>query len=126
MDLPWALPAPHLLFCVTWAGCGLLSLSVLLHKMGTVAPFLVHASGRLHIPSPQGDRLAWPLGRARGLTGATTLRYSEERGWQLLWLCTGLFPPGKALLPHTQKFIDTRREKPLAPDCSRRVQRVLR
>lgn len=53
-------------------------------------------------------------------------RYSEERGWQLLWLCTGLFPPGKALLPHTQKFIDTRREKPLAPDCSRRVQRVLR
>ncbi|XP_019480078.1 PREDICTED: unconventional myosin-VIIb isoform X1 [Hipposideros armiger] len=55
-----------------------------------------------------------------------TNRYSDERGWQLLWLCTGLFPPGKALLPHAQKFIDTRREKPLAPDCSRRVQRVLR
>ncbi|XP_011361982.1 unconventional myosin-VIIb [Pteropus vampyrus] len=55
-----------------------------------------------------------------------TKRYSEERGWQLLWLCTGLFPPGKALLPHAQKFIDTRRRKPLAPDCSRRIQRVLR
>ncbi|XP_004589432.2 unconventional myosin-VIIb [Ochotona princeps] len=53
-------------------------------------------------------------------------RYSEERGWQLLWLCTGLFPPGKALLPHVQKFLDTRRTKPLAPDCSRRLQRVLR
>jgi myosin-7 len=53
-------------------------------------------------------------------------RYSEERGWQLLWLCTGLFPPGKALLPHTQKFIDTRRKKLLAPDCSRRLQRVLK
>ncbi|XP_060034081.1 unconventional myosin-VIIb [Erinaceus europaeus] len=59
------------------------------------------------------------------LTNNTT-RYSEERGWQLLWLCTGLFPPGKALLPHVQKFIDTRRKKPLAPDCSRRIQRVLR
>ncbi|KAK2109190.1 hypothetical protein P7K49_014355 [Saguinus oedipus] len=53
-------------------------------------------------------------------------RHSEERGWQLLWLCTGLFPPGKGLLPHTQKFIDTRRGKLLAPDCSRRIQRVLR
>ncbi|XP_012931915.1 unconventional myosin-VIIb isoform X2 [Heterocephalus glaber] len=53
-------------------------------------------------------------------------RHSEERGWQLLWLCTGLFPPGKALLPHAQKFIDTRRKKLLALDCSRRIQRVLR
>ncbi|XP_046319632.1 unconventional myosin-VIIb [Marmota monax] len=53
-------------------------------------------------------------------------RYSEERGWQLLWLCTGLFPPGKALLPHAQKFLDTRRKKLLAPDCSRRIQKVLR
>ncbi|KAL6047905.1 hypothetical protein STEG23_016344 [Scotinomys teguina] len=53
-------------------------------------------------------------------------RYSEERAWQLLWLCTGLFPPGKMLLPHAQKFIDSRRKKPLAPDCSRRLHRVLR
>ncbi|XP_012505369.1 PREDICTED: unconventional myosin-VIIb [Propithecus coquereli] len=53
-------------------------------------------------------------------------RRSEDRGWQLLWLCTGLFPPSKALLPHAQKFIDTRRGKLLAPDCSRHVQRVLR
>ncbi|KAM9249280.1 unconventional myosin-VIIb [Dugong dugon] len=53
-------------------------------------------------------------------------RHSEERGWQLLWLCTGLFPPGKVLLPHAQKFVDTRRKKLLAPDCSRRLQRVLR
>ncbi|XP_054555587.1 unconventional myosin-VIIb isoform X2 [Talpa occidentalis] len=55
-----------------------------------------------------------------------TKRYSEERGWQLLWLCTGLFAPSKALLPHAQKFIDTRRKKLLASDCGRRIQRVLR
>ncbi|XP_032261983.1 unconventional myosin-VIIb [Phoca vitulina] len=55
-----------------------------------------------------------------------TKRYSEERGWQLLWLCTGLFPPGKALLPHAQKFVDTRKKMLLAPDCSRRIQRILR
>ncbi|KAL4688397.1 hypothetical protein H8959_004649 [Pygathrix nigripes] len=53
-------------------------------------------------------------------------RHSEERGWQLLWLCTGLFPPSKGLLPHAQKFIDTRRGKLLAPDCGHRIQRVLR
>ncbi|XP_075385260.1 unconventional myosin-VIIb [Tenrec ecaudatus] len=53
-------------------------------------------------------------------------RHSEERGWQLLWLCTGLFPPSKVLLPHAQKFVDTRRKKLLAPDCSRRIQRILR
>nr|XP_045006124.1 unconventional myosin-VIIb isoform X2 [Jaculus jaculus] len=51
---------------------------------------------------------------------------SEERAWQLLWLCTGLFPPGKSLLPHAQKFIDARRKKSLALDCSRRLQKVLR
>ncbi|XP_040613950.1 unconventional myosin-VIIb isoform X2 [Mesocricetus auratus] len=55
-----------------------------------------------------------------------SIRYSEERAWQLLWLCTGLFPPSKTLLPHAQKFIDSRKKKPLAPDCSRRLHRVLR
>ncbi|KAL1773374.1 unconventional myosin-VIIb [Sigmodon hispidus] len=55
-----------------------------------------------------------------------SIRYSEERAWQLLWLCTGLFPPGKTLLPHAQKFIDSRKKKPLASDCSRRLHRVLR
>ncbi|KAM6217467.1 unconventional myosin-VIIb [Rhynchocyon petersi] len=53
-------------------------------------------------------------------------RHSEERGWQLLWLCTGLFTPSKDLLPHVQKFLDTRRNKLLAPDCRRRIERVLR
>ncbi|XP_006902869.1 PREDICTED: unconventional myosin-VIIb [Elephantulus edwardii] len=53
-------------------------------------------------------------------------RHSEEKGWQLLWLCTGLFPPGKALLPHAQKFLDTQKKKLLALDCSLRIQKALR
>ncbi|XP_069473976.1 unconventional myosin-VIIb [Ambystoma mexicanum] len=53
-------------------------------------------------------------------------RYSVSSGWQLLWLCTGLFPPGKSLLTHTQKFIESRRKEPLAQDCLRRIQNVTR
>uniref|UniRef100_A0A803U121 Myosin VIIB n=1 Tax=Anolis carolinensis TaxID=28377 RepID=A0A803U121_ANOCA len=34
-------------------------------------------------------------------------RYSLNSGWQLLWLCTGLFPPSKPLLNHAQKFMET-------------------
>ncbi|XP_077344538.1 unconventional myosin-VIIb [Lithobates pipiens] len=51
--------------------------------------------------------------------------YSMTSGWQLLWLCTGLFPPGKVLLNHVQKFTENRRKEPLAKDCRTRMQRVL-
>ncbi|XP_025935824.1 unconventional myosin-VIIb [Apteryx rowi] len=53
-------------------------------------------------------------------------RYSENKGWQLLWLCTGLFPPSKSLLKHAQKFMETRQKETLALECSRRIQRVVR
>ncbi|XP_060098667.1 unconventional myosin-VIIb [Heteronotia binoei] len=53
-------------------------------------------------------------------------RYSMNNGWQLLWLCTGLFPPSKSLLKHAQKFIETRLKENLALDCRRRIQRVMR
>ncbi|XP_077205445.1 unconventional myosin-VIIb isoform X2 [Paroedura picta] len=53
-------------------------------------------------------------------------RYSVNNGWQLLWLCTGLFPPSKSLLKHAQKFIETRQKENLALDCRRRIQRVMR
>ncbi|KAM8953167.1 unconventional myosin-VIIb [Pelodytes ibericus] len=51
--------------------------------------------------------------------------YSVKSGWQLLWLCTGLFPPSKLLLIHVQKFIDNRQKEPLAKECTRRIQKVL-
>ncbi|XP_068001386.1 unconventional myosin-VIIb isoform X2 [Melanerpes formicivorus] len=53
-------------------------------------------------------------------------RYSVTKGWQLLWLCTGLFPPSKSLLKHAQKFIETRQKETLALECSRRIKTVMR
>ncbi|XP_066455871.1 unconventional myosin-VIIb [Eleutherodactylus coqui] len=51
--------------------------------------------------------------------------YSLSSGWQLLWLCTGLFPPSKSLLVHVQKFIENQQKEPLSKECKQRIQRVL-
>lgn len=53
-------------------------------------------------------------------------RFSLEQGWQLLWLCCGLFPPSRALLKHAQKFLETREREILASDCLQRIQNSLR
>ncbi|XP_076871226.1 unconventional myosin-VIIb [Brachyhypopomus gauderio] len=57
---------------------------------------------------------------------SNTNRYSVEQGWQLLWLCCGLFTPSNSLLKHTQRFLETRRREPLGPDCLHRLQAALR
>ncbi|XP_054902492.1 unconventional myosin-VIIa-like isoform X4 [Poeciliopsis prolifica] len=54
------------------------------------------------------------------------IKFSEEKGWELLWLCTGLFPPSNILLPHVQKFLQAKKHFPLAPDCMQRLQKALR
>uniref|UniRef100_A0A3Q1FHC1 Unconventional myosin-VIIb-like n=1 Tax=Acanthochromis polyacanthus TaxID=80966 RepID=A0A3Q1FHC1_9TELE len=53
-------------------------------------------------------------------------RFSMEQGWQLLWLCCGLFPPSQALLKHAQRFLESRRRMPMASDCLQRLQSSLR
>uniref|UniRef100_A0A3B4WIZ2 Myosin VIIB n=1 Tax=Seriola lalandi dorsalis TaxID=1841481 RepID=A0A3B4WIZ2_SERLL len=52
-------------------------------------------------------------------------RFSMEQGWQLLWLCCGLFPPSQSLLRHAQRFLESRRREPLAHDCLQRLQSSL-
>ncbi|XP_046908085.1 unconventional myosin-VIIa-like [Hypomesus transpacificus] len=54
------------------------------------------------------------------------IKFSEDKGWELLWLCTGLFPPSNVLLPHVQKFLQSKKHNPLAPDCMQRLQKALR
>ncbi|XP_051990099.1 unconventional myosin-VIIa-like [Xyrauchen texanus] len=50
---------------------------------------------------------------------------SMERGWQLLWLCCGLFPPSQVLLRHVQRFLESRPRDPLASACHLRMQAML-
>ncbi|XP_054884050.1 myosin VIIAa isoform X3 [Poeciliopsis prolifica] len=54
------------------------------------------------------------------------VKYSEEKGWELLWLCTGLFPPSNVLLPHIQRFLQSKKHHPLSGDCMQRLHRALR
>ncbi|GAA6091197.1 myosin VIIAa [Tachysurus ichikawai] len=54
------------------------------------------------------------------------VKYSEEKGWELLWLCTGLFPPSNVLLPHVQRFLQSKKHHPLSMDCMQRLQKALR
>uniref|UniRef100_A0AAV2KT89 Unconventional myosin-VIIa n=1 Tax=Knipowitschia caucasica TaxID=637954 RepID=A0AAV2KT89_KNICA len=53
-------------------------------------------------------------------------RFSLDQGWQLLWLCCGLFPPSQSLRRHAQKFLETRPRETLASDCLQRMQNSLR
>ncbi|VDK69866.1 unnamed protein product [Gongylonema pulchrum] len=50
---------------------------------------------------------------------------SLERGWELMWLCTGIFAPSQSLLKEVQLFLRTRTH-PLASHCFTRLHRIQR
>lgn len=50
---------------------------------------------------------------------------SEERGWELLWLATGLFTCTQSLMKELTHFLHTRRH-PISLDCLKRIQRTAR
>ncbi|XP_075329092.1 myosin VIIAa [Odontesthes bonariensis] len=54
------------------------------------------------------------------------VKYSEEKGWELLWLCTGLFPPSNVLMAHIQRFLQSKKHHPLSGDCMQRLHKALR
>lgn len=55
-----------------------------------------------------------------------TPRLSMEHGWQLMWLCTGLFPPSYNLSKHTQRWLESRPRDLLAAGCLQRLQGMCR
>lgn len=48
---------------------------------------------------------------------------SYERGWDLFWLCTGIFAPSQSLLSEVEPFLKTRRH-PLSIQCYIRLQKI--
>lgn len=48
---------------------------------------------------------------------------SEERGWDLMWLVTGLLSPTQLLLKELQEFLKTR-PHPVAKECLQRIQKI--
>ncbi|XP_049868627.1 myosin-VIIa-like [Pectinophora gossypiella] len=51
------------------------------------------------------------------------IQLSEERGWELMWLATGVFACGQLLMKELVEFLKTR-PHPIAKECLKRVFRI--
>ena len=54
-------------------------------------------------------------------------RMSEERGWELIWLCCGCFAASNSLVKELNKFFRAKASnQPLAVDCQSRLAKTIR
>ncbi|XP_045766562.1 myosin-VIIa-like [Maniola jurtina] len=53
------------------------------------------------------------------------IQLSEERGWELMWLITGVFACGQVLVKEVVEFLKTR-PHPIAKDCLKRLFKIQR
>ena len=53
-------------------------------------------------------------------------KQSEERGWELMWLCTGCFACSSTLLKELNRFFRIKSKNPLAQDCQNRLAKTIR
>jgi len=54
-------------------------------------------------------------------------RMSEERGWELIWLCCGCFAASNSLVKELNKFFRAKAgRQPLAADCQSRLAKTIR
>lgn len=54
-------------------------------------------------------------------------RVSEERGWELFWLCSGCFPCTATLLKEVNTFLRSKAPRhPVATDCQNRLTKTIR
>jgi myosin-7 len=57
----------------------------------------------------------------------TRSRVSEERGWELFWLCCGCFACSNSLLKEVKKFLEYKgKSQSLANDCRTRLSKTIR
>lgn len=53
------------------------------------------------------------------------IQSSEERGWDLMWLATGLVSPSQVLLKELQEFLKTR-PHPISQECLQRIAKTIK
>nr|XP_029708948.1 myosin-VIIa-like isoform X1 [Aedes albopictus] len=53
------------------------------------------------------------------------IQISEERGWDLLWLATGVMLPSQQIQKELFEFLKTRKH-PIAAECLRRIQKTMK
>ena len=86
---------------------------------------LLHSVGPLPPPSQEALRDEVYCQIIKQLTD-NKQRASEERGWELLWLVTGLFPCSTTLQREVNIFLRSKvSHVPLAADCQQRLYKTI-